>query len=278
MTPRVRLGIAVTSFDFPGGTPAIGPRVAAIARAADEAGLDSLWAMDHFFQIADNGPEEDPMLEVYSVLPFMAAHTSRIRLGAMVTGVIYRHPAVLINQVTALDVLSGGRACLGIGAAWNDSESAALGIPFPPLRERFELLERTLRLAKGMWLSDEPMNHPQPLSQPHPPILVGGGGEKKTLRLVARYADACNLSEGPQIPHKLEVLRGHCETERRDYATIEKTSGGHIHALDRDELLRRGEALRGMGIEHWIVEPHRRPWDEQTLAFTCELAADIQAL
>jgi F420-dependent oxidoreductase-like protein len=274
----MRLGIAVTSFDFPGGTAAIAERVAAISRTADEAGLDSLWAMDHFFQISNNGPEEDPMLEVYSVLPFMAAHTSRIRLGAMVTGVIYRQPAVLINQVTTLDVLSGGRAYLGIGAAWNESESRALGLRFPPMRERFQELEHTLRLAKSMWLRDEPMNHPQPLSEPHPPILVGGGGEKKTLRLVARYADACNLGEGDEIPHKLDVLRHWCEVEQTDYDRIEKSSGGHVGDLDRDELLRRGEAQRERGVSHWILEPHRRPWDDGALEFLCGLAPELQAL
>ena len=274
----MRLGIAITSFDFPGGPAAIGPQVAAIARTADTAGLDSLWAMDHFFQIAPNGPEEDPMLEVYSVLPYAAAHTERIRLGAMVTGVIYRQPAVLINQVTSLDVLSGGRAYLGIGAAWNASESAALGLRFPPMKDRFAELEHTLKLAKSMWLEDTPMNHPQPLSRPHPPILIGGGGEKKTLRLVARYGDACNLGEDLDIPHKLGVLRRWCETEGTDYDRIEKTSGGHVHELDRDDLLRRAEALRDKGIGHWIVEPHRRPWDGDALEFVCRLAAEIQAL
>ena len=225
----MRLGIAVTSFDFPGGAAAIRPRVAEIARAADDAGLDSLWAMDHFFQIAPNGPEEDPMLEVYSVLAFMAAVTERVKLGAMVTGVIYRQPAVLVNQVTSLDVLSGGRAYLGIGAAWNASESKALGLRFPPMKQRFEELEHTLQLAKSMWLRDEPMTHPQPVAEPHPPILIGGGGEKKTLRFVARYGDACNLGEDSDIAHKLDVLRRWCEVEDRDYATIEKTSGGHVH-------------------------------------------------
>jgi F420-dependent oxidoreductase-like protein len=272
----MRLGVAVTSFDWP--VAEVGPRVAAISRTADEAGLDSLWAMDHFFQITPNGPEEDPMLEVYSVLPYMAAVTSRIRLGAMVTGVIYRQPAVLINQVTSLDVLSGGRAYLGIGAGWNESESRALGLAFPSMKERFEQLEHTLRLAKSMWLEDEPMNHPQPISQPHPPILIGGGGEKKTLRFVARYGDACNLGEDAEIEHKLGVLRSWCETEGTDFDRIEKTAGGHIRDLDRDELLRRAEVLREKGMEHWIVEPYRRPWDEETVEFVCGLAAEIQAV
>jgi F420-dependent oxidoreductase-like protein len=272
----MRLGIAVTSFDFPGGTPAIRPAVARIARTADDAGLDSLWAMDHFFQIPDNGPEEDPMLEVYSVLPFMAAHTERVRLGAMVTGVIYRQPAVLINQITSLDVLSGGRAYLGIGAAWNESESTALGLRFPPMKARFEELEHTLALAKSMWLRDEPMNHPQPLTDPHPPILIGGGGERKTLRLVARYADACNLNESADWPRKMDVLRRWCETEGTDFERIEKTAGGHIHELDRDDLLRRAEAVAANGIEHWILEPHRRPWDEAALDFTSALADELR--
>ncbi|MEA2293936.1 MAG: hypothetical protein QOE86_1575 [Solirubrobacteraceae bacterium] len=274
----MRLGIAVTSFDFPGGTAAIGPRVAGIARSADAAGLDSLWAMDHFFQIVNNGPEEDPMLEVYTVLPYMAAHTEHVKLGSMVTGVIYRQPAVLINQVTSLDVLSGGRAYFGIGAAWNESESKALGLRFPPLKDRFTELEDTLKLAKSMWLEDQPMNHPQPLQKPHPPILIGGGGEKKTLRLVARYGDACNIGEDADWPHKMEVLRRWCETEGTDFDHIEKTSGGHIHELDRDDLLRRAAALRDKGVQHWILEPHHRPWDDDALEFISGLAAEIQAV
>jgi F420-dependent oxidoreductase-like protein len=272
----MRLGIAVTSFDFPGGTPAIGPTVSRIARTADEAGLDSLWAMDHFFQISNNGPESDPMLEVYSVLPFMAAHSERVKLGAMVTGVIYRQPAVLINQVTSLDVLSQGRAYLGIGAAWNERESNALGLRFPPLKQRFEELEQTLRVAKSMWLDDEPMNHPQPISEPHPPILIGGGGEKKTLRLVARYADAWNINENADWAHKSDVLRGWCETEQTDFDRIEKTAGGHVHELDRDDLLRRAHALRDKGVDHWILEPYRRPWDDGALELVCGLAAEIR--
>jgi F420-dependent oxidoreductase-like protein len=272
----MRFGIAVTSFDFPGGAPAVRDRVASIARTADRAGLDSLWAMDHFFQIEPNGPEEDPMLEVYTLLGFLAGVTKRVRLGAMVTGVIYRFPAVLVKQVSTLDVLSGGRAYFGIGAAWNRSESDALDIPFPSMRERFELLERQLQLAHAMFERDDPMNHPQPQQEPHPPILIGGGGEKKTLRFVARFGDACNLGEGDEIPHKLDVLRRHCEAEGRDYAEIEKTSGGHIHDLDRDDLLRRAERQRERGIQHWILEPHRRPWDERTLEFLSELAPSLR--
>jgi alkanesulfonate monooxygenase SsuD/methylene tetrahydromethanopterin reductase-like flavin-dependent oxidoreductase (luciferase family) len=274
----MRLGIAVTSFDFPGGTPAIGPTVAAISRAADEARLDSLWAMDHFFQISNNGSEDDPMLEVYSVLPYMAALTEHVKLGAMVTGVIYRQPAVLINQVTTLDVLSHGRAYLGIGAAWNESESKALGLRFPPMNERFQELEHTLKLARSMWLEDEPMNHPQPISQPHPPILIGGSGERKTLRFVARYGDATNMNEDADWPHKLDVLRRWCEVEGTDFDRIEKTAGGHIRELDRDDILTRAEAAKAKGIEHWILEPHRRPWDDGALEFIRGLAAEIQSV
>ncbi|NDU72956.1 TIGR03560 family F420-dependent LLM class oxidoreductase [Actinomadura sp. DSM 109109] len=232
----MRIGLQVPSFTFPGGPEQIGPTFGRVAREADQGGLHSLWVMDHFFQIAVVGPPEEPMLEGYSALAYAAALTERITLGTMVTGVTYRHPAVLVKTVTTLDVLSGGRAWLGIGAAWNDEESRGLGIPFPPTAERFERLEETLRIAHQMWDGDEspfegahyalerPLNSPPALSRPHPPILIGGGGEKKTLRFVAKYADACNLVDGDELPRKLEVLREHCEREGRDYAGIEKTS------------------------------------------------------
>lgn len=192
--------------------------------------------MDHFFQIEAVGPPEDPMLEGYSALVYAAALTERITLGTMVTGVTYRHPGILVKTVTTLDVLSGGRAWLGIGAAWNEEESRGLGIRFPPTAERFERLEETLRIAHRMWEGDEspfegehytlerPLNSPPALRRPRPPILVGGGGEKKTLRFVAKYADACNLFDGDELPRKLEVLREHCEREGRDHTEIEKTS------------------------------------------------------
>ena len=201
----MRIGLQVPSFTWPGGTAEIGARLAEIGRTADDAGFSSLWVMDHFFQIQMVGPPEHPMLEGYSALNFLAGVTKRAKLGTLVTGVHYRHPGILLKTVTTLDVLSGGRAYLGIGAGWNEHETRGLGVPFPPLKERFEQLEETLRIAHQMWSDDrsaisgkhfqltDPLNHPQPLTRPHPPIMVGGGGEQKTLRLVAQYADACNL-------------------------------------------------------------------------------------
>ncbi|MFD0686659.1 LLM class F420-dependent oxidoreductase [Actinomadura fibrosa] len=232
----MRIGLQVPSFTFPGGPEQIGPAFGRIAREADQAGLHSLWVMDHFFQITMVGPPEDPMLEAYSTLAYAAALTERITLGTMVTGVTYRHPGILVKTVTTLDVLSGGRAWLGIGAAWNEEESKGLGVAFPPTAERFERLEETLRIAHQMWKGDEspfqgeyyqlerPLNSPQSVRRPHPPILIGGGGEKKTLRFVAKYADACNLFDGDELPRKVDVLREHCEREGRDYTEIEKTA------------------------------------------------------
>ena len=195
--------------------------------------------MDHFFQISMIGPPELDMVEGYTALAFAAGQTSRIQLGTLVTGVTYRHPGLLAKTVTSLDVLSGGRAWLGIGAAWNEQEHRGLGVPYPSTKERFERLEETLQICLQMWAGDDspyagqhyqlerPLNVPQSLSRPHPPILIGGGGEKKTLRLVAQYADACNLFDsglGPQgIPRKLDILRGHCQDVGRDYADIDKT-------------------------------------------------------
>ena len=231
----MKLGIHVARFTWPGGPPAIAEDFRRIAVAAEEAGFDRLSVMDHVWQISVNGPPEQEMLEAYTALGFAAAVTSRIQLLTLVTGVVYRPPGLLVKQVTTLDVLSGGRAMLGIGAAWNDEEARGLGLPFAPIAERFERLEETLQIAEQMWSgSEEPfegrhyqlertLNVPQPLRRPRPPILIGGGGERKTLRLVARYADACNLFNSEELPHKLDVLRRHCENEGRDYDTIEKT-------------------------------------------------------
>lgn len=233
----MKVGLQISYFSWPGGPPVIAPTLARIARAAEDAGCDSIWVMDHFFQIGQIGPAELDMLEAYTTLGYLAGVTSRVGLGTLVTGVNYRHPGALIKQVTTLDVLSGGRAWLGIGAGWFEREALGLGLPFPPLTQRFEILEETLQLAHQMWRDDttpfrgehlvleEPLNHPQPLRQPHPPILIGGAGEQKTLRLVAKYADACNIfGAGVDfVAHKLDVLRGHCEREGRDYDAIEKT-------------------------------------------------------
>jgi len=236
----VKIGFQINRFDWPGGTDAIGPTLGRYVRSADDAGFDSIWVMDHFFQIRGIGPAEAPMLEGWTALGFMAAHSSRARLGLMVGGVHYRLPGLWVKAATTLDVLSGGRAILGIGAAWNEEESTGLGFPFPPLGERFEMLEETLRIAHGMWTGDRGteapfegehysatrlLNSPQSVSRPHPPILIGGGGEQKTLRLVARYADACNIFGGPeQLAHKFAVLRERCDEEGRPYDEIERTT------------------------------------------------------
>jgi F420-dependent oxidoreductase-like protein len=231
----VRIGLQIPDFTHAGGAASLGADLAAVARTADDAGFDFIALMDHFFQIGVVGPPENDMLEAYTTLGYLAACTSRARLLTLVTGVVYRHPGILGKIVTTLDVLSGGRAWLGIGAAWNEEESRGLGIPFPPVAERFERLEETLQICLQMWRGDEspyhgqhyqlerPLNHPAALTTPHPPILIGGGGERKTLRLVARYAQACNLFPGPDLGRKLDVLRAHCDAEGRDYDEIEKT-------------------------------------------------------
>lgn len=231
----MKIGVSIADFSGTSG-PRLGADLAAVGRDLDAAGFDPIGVMDHFFQIGGIGPPEADMPEAYTTLGFLAAVTSRARLLTVVTGVPYRHPGVLAKMVTTLDVLSGGRAMLGIGAAWYEQEAAALGIPFPPMAERFGQLEEALRICLQMWSGDEtpfdgahyqlarPMNHPQALSRPHPPVMIGGAGERKTLRLVARYAQACNLFfPGPQLARKLEVLRGHCEAAGRDYGEIEKT-------------------------------------------------------
>jgi len=230
----VKIGLQIPDFTGPGAAR-LGADLATVARTADDAGFEFIAVMDHFFQISMVGPPEHDMLEAYTTLGYLAGCTSRAKLVTLVTGAVYRHPGVLAKIVTTLDVLSGGRAWLGIGAAWNDEESRGLGIPFPPVAERFERLEETLQICLQMWSGDEspyqgkhfqlerPLNYPKALSAPHPPIMIGGSGEKKTLRFVARYAQACNLFPGPDLAHKLDVLRAHCDAEGRDYDEIEKT-------------------------------------------------------
>jgi len=231
----VQIGLQIPDFTWPGGPARLGADLATVAAAADDAGFDFISVMDHFFQIGVIGPPEREMLEAYTTLGYLAGCTSRAKLLTLVTGTVYRHPGILAKIITTLDVLSGGRAWLGIGAAWNEAESRSLGIPFPPVAERFERLEETLQICLQMWRGDEtpyvgkhyqlerPINSPQALSQPHPPILIGGGGERKTLRFVARYAQACNLFPGPDLARKLDVLRAHCDAEGRDYDEIVKT-------------------------------------------------------
>ncbi len=272
----MRIGIQIPDFTLPAGPANLGQDLVRIARAIEQLGFDSLWVMDHFFQIGMLGPPEREMLEGYTTLAFLAAHTSRVRLGTLVSGVHYRHPGILVKTVTTLDVLSGGRAWLGIGAGWNELESRGLGVPFPSVKERFERLEETLRVCLQMWAGDEapfngrhyqldrPLNSPQSLSRPHPPIMVGGGGEMKTLRLVARYADACNLFPTPEVPRKLEALRLHCEAEGRDYASIEKTSMFDFdvgeHGENVEQIINGLQWLSSVGIQTvhgWVKDAYR---------------------
>jgi len=237
----MKLGIHFMNFSHPDGGPALRAAVGDTAVAADEAGIVRFTAMDHWFQMEHFQTAFDPMLEGYSVLNFVAAKSERLQLGLLVTGVTYRYPGLLAKIVTTLDVLSGGRAMLGIGAAWYEREHRALGVPYPPVAERFERLEETIQICEQMWSDDEgPYNGkyyqlaeticvPRPLQSPRPPILIGGGGEKKTLRLVAQYADACNLYGPPEtISAKLAILKQHCTALGRDYTAIEKTSLGTV--------------------------------------------------
>jgi F420-dependent oxidoreductase-like protein len=274
----MKLGLQVNRFSWPGAPASTGATWRAVARDADQCGLASLWVMDHFFQISVVGPPELDMLEGYTTLAHAAAVTEQIELGTLVTGVTYRHPGILLKTVTTLDVLSGGRAWLGIGAAWNEEEHRGLGVPYPSTRERFRLLEDTLRLAHRMFADDDspfvgesisldrPMNHPQPVRRV--PIMVGGGGEQRTLKLVAQYADACNVFDlglGPEgIPHKLDVIRRHCDEVGRDYEEISKTcltrltmdtgaalpDGVIPHSVG--QAVERLSLLRAAGIDHVI--------------------------
>jgi len=245
----MRLGLQVPNFTWPNGQSQLGETFGEIAERADKAGLYSMWVMDHFFQIGNVGPPENEMLEGWTALAFAAGKTSRIKLGTLVTGVTYRYPGILVKTATTLDVLSQGRAYFGVGAAWNEEEHQGLGVPFPPVAERFERLEETLQIALQMWAGDDkpyqgkhyrlarPLNSPQSVQRPHPPILIGGSGERKTLRLVAQYGDACNLFArmGKQVlQHKLDILREHCQAVGRPYEQIEKTT------LDSIKLTRDG--------------------------------------
>jgi F420-dependent oxidoreductase-like protein len=269
----VQIGLQIPDFTTPDGPARLGADLGTVARTADEAGFDFIAVMDHFFQIGGIGAPEREMLEAYTTLGYLAACTSRAKLLTLVTGAVYRHPGVLAKTVTTLDVLSGGRAWLGVGAGWNEEESRGLGVPFPAVAERFERLEETLQICLQMWSGNEqpyqgkhyqlarPLNSPQSLSRPHPPVMICGGGEQKTLRLVAQYADACNLFAGRDEARKLDVLRRHCEAVGRDYDTIYKTvyyffdpSRGTQRIVD--EL----GALAGLGF-HAAIGAVTNVWD-----------------
>ena len=274
----MQVGLHLTAFDWPGGTAAIAPTLAETARIADEGGLSSLTLMDHYLQLGGMGlgEAEDPMLEGYTTLGFLAAHTRRARLHLLVTGTTYRHPGLLAKIVSTLDVLSGGRATLGLGAGWYEREHRALGVPFPAVAERFERLEETLQIVLQMWSEDngpfagkhyelaETISSPQPLCRPHPPILIGGGGEKKTLRLVARYADQWNLPTPPgsglqTLRSKQQVLLEHCEREGRDPGEIAVTTM-YVGPPPRDTastaaFLREMEGYAALGVDEVHVIP-----------------------
>jgi F420-dependent oxidoreductase-like protein len=255
------LGYHVPDFTWRGGAAELAPQLAEFVRTAERVGIARITVMDHVWQIHMIGPPEHEMLEGYTALGFIAAHTERVLLHTLVTGVVYREPGLLAKMVTTLDILSGGRAALGIGAAWNEDEARGLGLPFPPIGERFERLEEALQICLQMWSADDgpydgahyklarTLSSPQPLSRPHPPIIIGGSGERKTLRLVAKYADACNLFPSPELAHKLDVLRAHCEREGRDYDEIEKTTLLGVDAeTNPAELLEQLRGLRDLGF------------------------------
>jgi F420-dependent oxidoreductase-like protein len=275
----MKIGLHISDFTWPGGPPQLAADLTRVVTAAEDAGFARVSVMDHLWQIGVIGPPEHEMLEAYTTLGYLAAKTSRVELVSWVTAVVYREPGLLAKLVSTLDVLSEGRGWLGIGAAWNEEEARGLGLPFPPTAERFERLEEALDICLQMWSDNDgpyegkhyhlerTLNCPQPLTKPHPPILIGGGGEKKTLRLVAKYAQACNLFAGAEIEHKLDVLRGHCDDVGRDYDEIEKTV---MFALDPgndgenvDALLEELRRLAGLGIEEahcrvpdvWQIKP-----------------------
>jgi F420-dependent oxidoreductase-like protein len=307
----MKLGLAFADFSWPIPPDQLGAKIISLARQADQAGFDSLWVMDHFFQIRIGGlPPESPMPEAYATLGVLAGQTSDIRLGTLVTSVAYRHPGILLKTVTTLDVLSGGRMYLGIGAgapfnpepqgpgtSW---EGEGLGIPFPPLAERFAMLEELLQVAQQMWSGDEtpftgkhyqlarPLNSPNSVQRPRPPILIAGAGETKTLRYVARYGDACHFPDLPGTPyevdfkHKLDVLRRHCDDAGRDYGQIEKTVGASLDlsagTADTAALLARLRELSALGFGHAMLAPRGGRWTEAAIDAVAAVLPEVRAL
>jgi F420-dependent oxidoreductase-like protein len=270
----MRLGLHYWTYSTPSEPTRIAPTLAETVKVAEQGGFATFTVMDHWFQMEQAGSAAEPMLEAYTTLGHVAALSERMTLGVLVTGVMYRHPGLLAKTVTTLDVLSGGRARLGIGASWYEREQRGLGVPVVPVAERFERLEETLQICLQMWSDNtgpysgrhyqlaETMCVPMPISQPHPPILVGGGGERKTLRLVARYGDACNLfgSSPADVAGKLEVLRSHCEAEGRDYDRIQKTVLAVRPVLaDVDGFLAAAREYAALGVTELEVMPDRHP-------------------
>jgi F420-dependent oxidoreductase-like protein len=290
----MHLDLHVSRFDWAGGPSGIGPGVADLAQRAEAVGVRTLSFMDHFFQMEAMAPAEDPMLEGYTALGFVAGRTERLRLRLLVTGVTYRHPGLLAKTITTLDVVSSGRAELGIGAAWYEREHLGLGVPFPPVSERFERLEEAIQICLQMWSDDdgpyegahyqlaETLCSPQPVSSPRPRIMIGGGGERKTLRLVAQYADACNFfGDVTEIAHKVDVLRGHCDVVGRDPNEIEITAlfRNLPDRADRDDVLRAAESFAKVGVSTAVTgatgdDP--AGWLESTFGPAMELLGEIE--
>jgi F420-dependent oxidoreductase-like protein len=271
----VKLGLHIALTNWAGGAARLGQTMLEVAEAAEAAGFDLISVTDHVWGSQYTGGVEASQIEAYTTLGFIAARTRRVRLLALASAVSYRHAGLLAKSVTTLDVLSGGRAMLGIGAGDYAEEAAGLGLPYPPAAERFDLLGETVQACLRMWHGEQgderpfhgkhvqmerPLNVPQSLSRPHPPILIAGGGEKRTLPLVAKYGDACNLPPSPELPGKLELLRRLCDQERRDYAAIEKTAP---FAFDVGpdgwkvgELMGQLRWLAGLGVQTvlgWVV-------------------------
>ncbi len=292
----MKIGLQVSSFTWPGGDASIGPTLAQIAETADAAGLDSLWLNDHFYQVPGLGRPEEPVLEAWTALGYMAAHSTRATLGVLVGGIHYRQAGLWAKAATTLDVLSGGRAYFGIGAAWNEEESHGLGFPMPPVGARFEMVEETLRICLEMWQGERGsqaafegkhyqatrlLNSPQAISKPHPRIMIGGSGEQKTLRLVAKYADACNPYGDPdQLTHKFSVLREHCAVVGRPFEEIERTT---LQTVDLgretpDQVIDRFGRLADVGVEHVIVTV-ANAWDLRNIeALGREVLPQVHAL
>jgi F420-dependent oxidoreductase-like protein len=280
----MKLGLHISNFTWDGGPSALRDNLGYVAARAEQAGYDRVSVMDHVWQIAPLGPPEHEMLEAYTALGFLAARTERVKLLTVVTAVVYRDPGLLAKAVTTLDVLSGGRAMLGIGAAWNEEESRGLGLFFPSTAERFERLEEALQICLQMWSEDDgpyegrhyqlarTLNSPQSLRRPHPPILIGGAGERKTLRLVAQYADACNIFDSPELAHKLDVLREHCERVGRDYDQVEKTAQLRFDLGPNGERVEQTiehlHELAGLGIQvaHGALADVSRPGTLELMA------------
>jgi F420-dependent oxidoreductase-like protein len=286
----MELGLHIADSTWTGGAPALAADLARTAKDAESAGITRITVMDHLWQIGGLGPPEHDMLEAYTVLGFLAANTERALLHTLVTGVVYREPGLLAKQVSTLDVLSGGRAGLGLGAAWNEEESRGLGLPFPPTAERFERLEEAIRICLQMWSdSDESfhgehytlgrtLNVPQSLSTPRPYLMIGGSGERKTLRLVAQYADACNIFAAPDAARKLDVLRGHCDAVGRDYDEIEKTASTSIDPQSTVDSLRRElDELAGVGFTACYVYSRQIPDPAAVVELLAAVVPDVAA-